>query len=102
MFPANKENENGKAGAGTSSPAAPEKKEVIRGPWRLLRLLPRHSRHIIGRMLQIDPKKRAKMPEILEEDWVANTVICRQAEGGRVELAEDHTHVLEGPTQTQK
>src|SRR4051794_38717634 len=24
----------------------PEKKEVIRGPWRILRLLPRESRHI--------------------------------------------------------
>jgi serine/threonine protein kinase len=73
-----------------------EKKEVIRGPWRILRLLPRESRYIIGRMLELDPKKRAKMGEILEDPWVADTVICRQ-EGGRVINAEDHTHVLEPP-----
>ncbi|KAL2129674.1 hypothetical protein VTI74DRAFT_7453 [Chaetomium olivicolor] len=74
----------------------PEKKEVIRGPWRILRLLPRESRHVIGRMLELDPKKRAKMHEILEDPWVADTVICRQEEG-EVINALDHTHVLEPP-----
>lgn len=75
-------------------------KEVIRGPWRILRLLPRESRHVIGRMLEIDPKQRAKMPEILEDVWVSNTVICRQVEPGRVIKAEDHTHTLEPPSST--
>ncbi|KAI0161182.1 Pkinase-domain-containing protein [Hypoxylon sp. FL1284] len=74
-----------------------EKKEVIRGPWRLLRLLPRESRHIIGRMLTIDPRRRAQMAEILEEPWVSDTVICRQMGHGEVIKAEDHTHVLEPP-----
>ncbi|KAI0402094.1 kinase-like domain-containing protein [Xylaria palmicola] len=74
-----------------------ERKEVIRGPWRLLRLLPRESRHIIGRMLTIDPKKRATMDEILEEPWVSDTVICRQVGTGAIEKTEDHTHVLEPP-----
>ncbi|KAI8633417.1 Pkinase-domain-containing protein [Xylariaceae sp. FL1651] len=74
-----------------------ERKEVIRGPWRLLRLLPRESRHIIGRMLTIDPKQRAKMAEILEEPWVSDTVICRQVGPGEIVKAEDHTHVLEPP-----
>lgn len=73
-------------------------KEVIRGPWRILRLLPRESRHVIGRMLEIDPKKRAKMPEILEDVWVSNTSICRQVEPGKVIKAEDHTHTLEPPS----
>ncbi|ORY65045.1 kinase-like domain-containing protein [Pseudomassariella vexata] len=74
-------------------------KEVIRGPWRLLRLLPRESRHIIYRMLMIDPRNRAKMSEILEEPWVSNTVICRQVGPGSqgVVKASDHTHVLEPP-----
>lgn len=77
---------------------APERpREVIRGPWRILRLLPRESRHVIGRMLEIDPKKRAKMEEILEDGWVANTVICRQIELGIVIKAGDHTHILEPP-----
>lgn len=79
----------------SSTPTGDKPKEVIRGPWRILRLLPRESRHVIGRMLEIDPKKRAKMSEILEDDWVSNTVICRQVEPGRVLKAEDHTHVLE-------
>lgn len=74
-----------------------EKKEVIKGPWRLLRLLPRESRHIIGRMLTIDPKKRAEMAEILDEPWVSDTVICRQVGHGEVMKAQDHTHVLEPP-----
>ncbi|KAI0525749.1 kinase-like domain-containing protein [Xylaria bambusicola] len=75
----------------------PDRKEVIKGPWRLLRLLPRESRHIIGRMLTIDPRKRADMAEILDEPWVSDTVICRQVGPGMIEKAEDHEHVLEPP-----
>jgi len=81
-----------------SSSGDGQNKEIVRGPWRILRLLPRESRHVIGRMLEIDPKKRAQMSEILEDDWVANTVICRQAEHGVVINAEDHTHILEPPS----
>lgn len=87
----------GEASASTSTSTG-EKKEVIRGPWRILRLLPRESRHVIGRMLEIDPKKRANMEEILEDNWVSNTVICRQLEQGKVIKADDHTHVLEPPS----
>ncbi|KAK4666809.1 Nitrogen permease reactivator protein [Podospora pseudopauciseta] len=75
-----------------------EKKEVIRGPWRILRLLPRESRHVIGRMLDLNPKTRAQMSEILEDPWVSDTVICRQVGPGQVVNADDHTHVLEPPT----
>ncbi|KAJ2900604.1 Serine/threonine-protein kinase oca2 [Zalerion maritima] len=81
---------------------APEKKELIKGPWRLLRLLPRESRHIMYRMLQIDPTKRAPMSEILEEPWVANTVICRQLAPGSIIPVDDHTHVLEPPVNAPK
>ncbi|QPG95006.1 hypothetical protein C2857_007496 [Epichloe festucae Fl1] len=79
-----------------------ERKEVIRGPWRILRLLPRESRHIIHRMLDLDPKTRAKMDEILDETWVADTIICQQLENGEVIPAEDHTHVLEPPASQQQ
>jgi serine/threonine protein kinase len=81
---------------GSSQNASGEKKEVIRGPWRILRLLPRESRHIIGRMLELDPKKRATMADIMDDPWAADTVICRQ-EGGHVVNADDHKHVLEPP-----
>lgn len=74
-----------------------KKPEVIKGPWRLLRLLPRESRHIIGRMLEIDPKKRAVLAEILEDPWVSGTVICRQEDHGKVFRAPGHTHTLEPP-----
>lgn len=84
--------------ASTATASTDKPKEVIRGPWRILRLLPRESRHVIGRMLEIDPKKRAKMAEILEDTWVSNTVICRQIEPGKVIKAEDHVHTLEPPT----
>jgi serine/threonine protein kinase len=83
---------------GATTTPAPEKKEIIRGPWRILRLLPRESRHVIGRMLELDPRKRAKMSEILDDPWVANTVICRQMEANVVVKAEDHTHILEPPS----
>lgn len=78
--------------------AAPaEKREVIRGPWRILRLLPRESRHIIHRMLDINPRTRARMSEILDEPWVADTIICRQVDSGQVIPAGDHKHILEPP-----
>ncbi|KAH7328383.1 kinase-like domain-containing protein [Stachybotrys elegans] len=89
--------------AQSSNPAGSgEKKEVIRGPWRILRLLPRESRRIIHRMLELDPKKRAKMDEILAEQWVADTVICQQLDSGEVVAAQDHTHILEPPTSQQQ
>ncbi|KAF5024721.1 hypothetical protein F66182_3205 [Fusarium sp. NRRL 66182] len=78
-----------------------EKKEVIRGPWRILRLLPRESRHIVSRMLDLDPKKRARMDQILQEPWIADTVICQQFDHGEVVPAEDHTHILEPPASQQ-
>lgn len=71
------------------------KNEVIKGPWRLLRLLPRESRSIIGRMLEVDPKKRATIDDMLQDPWVANSPVCQQVEQGRVIRAEGHTHVLE-------
>ncbi|KAF2473906.1 Pkinase-domain-containing protein [Lindgomyces ingoldianus] len=83
--------------------------QIIKGPWRLLRLLPRESRHIIGRMLEIDPKKRATLEEILEDRWVKNSQVCSQEEGGMVLRMENHEHTLEPgsgssapPTKQQK
>lgn len=69
--------------------------QVIKGPWRLLRLLPRETRHIIGRMLEIDPKKRATLEEIHADPWMQRVPLCRQEEGGRVFNAPGHVHTLE-------
>lgn len=85
--------------AGKAASVVEKKPEVIKGPWRLLRLLPRETRHIIGRMLEIDPRKRATMAEVLEDPWVSGTVICRQdADTGDVISAPGHTHTLEPPS----
>ncbi|KAI4952246.1 hypothetical protein J4E91_003708 [Alternaria rosae] len=80
--------------ASTSS-TSQQPPQVIKGPWRLLRLLPRESRHIIGRMLEIDPKKRATLDEILEDKWVTGSAVCTQEEGGRVLRCDNHDHTLE-------
>lgn len=72
-----------------------DKQEVIKGPWRLLRILPRESRHIIGRMLKVDPSERASMEEVLEDEWILGAKVCYQEENGTIHRAEGHTHVLE-------
>ncbi|KAL5387133.1 hypothetical protein DPSP01_003743 [Paraphaeosphaeria sporulosa] len=87
-------NEN-RPGSASGQGGQPQQPQIIKGPWRLLRLLPRESRHIIGRMLEVDPKKRATLEEILEDKWVKNSQVCAQEEGGRVLRAENHQHTLE-------
>jgi serine/threonine protein kinase len=71
------------------------KAEVVRGPWRLLRILPRESRHIIGRMLKVDPKERATMDEVMADEWVMETPVCSQEEQGEVRRAPGHEHTME-------
>lgn len=73
----------------------PDSQPTIKGPIRLLRLLPRETRHIIGRMLELDPKKRANMDEILADPWVQNSLVCRQEENGVIIRAPNHTHTLQ-------
>lgn len=85
------------AGQEVKLPAAGSQQppQVIKGPWRLLRLLPRESRHIVGRMLEVDPKKRATLDEIIEDKWVTGSAVCTQEEGGRVVRCDNHGHTLE-------
>lgn len=73
----------------------PNQAPTIKGPLRLLRLLPRETRHIIGRMLDLNPHKRATMDEILADAWVQNSLVCRQEENGVVMKAPNHTHTLQ-------
>ncbi|KAL8837949.1 MAG: hypothetical protein Q9170_002321 [Blastenia crenularia] len=71
------------------------KQEVIKGPWRLLRLLPRESRGIIGRMLEVNPKQRATLEDMMTDSWISNSPVCSQIEGGQVIRAPGHEHTLE-------
>lgn len=75
-----------------------QRPETIKGSWRLLRLLPRESRNIISRMLELDPKKRATLDEILADPWVDSSPVCRQIDHGQVIKATGHTHTLESST----
>ncbi|KAK5112603.1 hypothetical protein LTR62_003917 [Meristemomyces frigidus] len=88
---------NASEGGSRSSTQTDSSKDqpVIKGPSRLLRLLPRETRHIIGRMLELDPKKRATMDEILQDPWVQNSLVCRQEEDGIIFKAPNHTHALQ-------
>ncbi|KAG7194977.1 serine/threonine protein kinase [Scheffersomyces spartinae] len=53
-----------------------KKKKQIHGPYRLMRLLPHASRPIISRMLEVDPKKRATIEEILNNEWIKEIECC--------------------------
>lgn len=82
----------------TELSAEAPKGEVMKGPWRLLRLLPRETRPIIEEMLKVDPKIRATLPEVLEDPWIKNAHVCHQLEHGKVQRAGSHNHVLEPGT----
>ncbi|EEA28272.1 Nitrogen permease reactivator protein [Talaromyces marneffei ATCC 18224] len=75
-----------------------QRQEVIKGPWRLLRILPRESRYIIGRMLKVNPRERATLEEVLTDDWIQLIQTCRQDDLGAVVKARNHMHVLEPPS----
>ncbi|SLM36496.1 protein kinase [Lasallia pustulata] len=77
--------------------AGSSKPEVIKGPWRLLRLLPRESRTIIGKMLEVDPRKRATLEDMFQDPWITETPVCRQ-DGTRIIRAAGHEHTLEPGT----
>lgn len=68
--------------------------QQIKGPWRLLRILPTASRHIIGRILTIDPNKRANLEEVLQDKWVQSLQVCTVSPDGRVIKATDHEHTV--------
>lgn len=73
----------------------------IKGPNRLLRLLPRESRHIIARMLDLDPRRRATLEEMWNDEWVRSIMYCRQEPDGSIVHAPNHKHVLEGQAPVQ-
>ncbi|KAF9111483.1 serine/threonine protein kinase [Mortierella sp. AM989] len=48
----------------------------LAGKNRLLKLMPRESRNILSRMLEVDPTKRALMTEVMEDSWVKGIEEC--------------------------
>ncbi|KAJ5312463.1 hypothetical protein N7508_003293 [Penicillium antarcticum] len=82
------------------SQSSGQRQEVIKGPWRLLRILPRESRYIIGRMLKTNPNQRATLDEVMSDDWVRDIHACQQDDSGEIHNDPSHTHVLEPPSQS--
>ncbi|KAK9469450.1 kinase-like domain-containing protein [Lipomyces arxii] len=79
--------------AGTN-PDGTTPQPVIRGPWRLLRLLPHETRPIVGRMLTLNPEKRATLKEIFEDPFVQSIKMCTVDNNGKLIRAPDHEHTL--------
>ncbi|KAL2372772.1 HAL protein kinase [Blastomyces gilchristii SLH14081] len=77
---------------------AGQRPEVIKGPWRLLRILPRETRPLIAHMLKLNPRERATLQDVLADSWVRSCQVCYQKECGTVVHAANHTHVLEPPS----
>lgn len=87
--------DNKNTGGETQSTRSDPKPEVIKGPWRLLRLLPRETRVIMGRVLEIEPQKRATLEDMMADPWIKGSPVCEQVEGGTVVHHGTHTHTLE-------
>lgn len=70
----------------------------VRGPWRLLRLLPRESRAVLKGMLQMDPANRFRMQDIVADDWIQTVDMCYEdKQHGQVHKSQNHNHTLVGP-----
>ncbi|CAI4058357.1 hypothetical protein N7582_001087 [Saccharomyces uvarum] len=70
--------------------------DIARGPNKILRLLPRDSRKIIGGMLTLDPKQRILMNEVVKNDWLVSVPSCEidPISGELVERPKNHKHHL--------
>lgn len=71
----------------------------IHGPYRLMRLLPHAARPVISRLLEVDPKKRATMEEILEDEWIKEIQCCTvkpvsKSTDATLDFIEDEDEVL--------
>ncbi|CCH59199.1 hypothetical protein TBLA_0B03590 [Henningerozyma blattae CBS 6284] len=72
----------------------PHHKRVIHGPYRLLRLLPHASRPIMSRILQVDPKKRATLDDMLNDEWFQSIDCCTMDQRKHIIRAEGHHHTV--------
>lgn len=77
-----------------SEPECDEADKPTKGPMRLLNRLPRDSRSIVGRMLVVDPKKRATLDEIWADPWVQSISMCTLDQDGNYVKGEGHEHTF--------
>ncbi|CAO3651044.1 unnamed protein product [Cunninghamella blakesleeana] len=55
--------------------------------FRLLKLLPREARPIIATMLEIQPKRRSTLKQVINDSWVSHIDVCQPDVPG-----ENHVH----------
>lgn len=77
--------------AASSNPSNPNDLKI--GPQSLLHKLPEASRHIIGRMIELAPARRASIEEIMEDPFVKNIKMCYlDHEGTVINHPDNHVH----------
>ncbi|QLQ80327.1 hypothetical protein HG537_0D03280 [Torulaspora globosa] len=69
-------------------------RDTTKGPFYILKLLPRSSRKVIGQMLKINPKERILMDAVMRDAWVQSINACEPDQDGNVPPPEDHEHYL--------
>lgn len=77
-------------------------KKVIHGPYRLLRLLPHASRPILSKILEIDPKKRATLIDIFDDEWFDEIPYCTIDTKGSTVRSPGHHHTIVKGDKTYK
>ncbi|GMM34251.1 putative serine/threonine protein kinase [Saccharomycopsis crataegensis] len=67
----------------------------LKGPYRLMRILPHASRPLISRMLAIDVTKRATMEDIFADEWFKHITGCSaDIKNGKVISGIGHSHTI--------
>ena len=85
---------------GKETKKKPVAHKQIHGPYRLMRLLPHASRPIMSRMLHTDPKQRATLEEIMNDEWIKDIQCCtlkretRSADNIGANFDEDDEEIL--------
>lgn len=72
--------------------------DVSKGPLRILRVLPTRSRDVIGRMLELNPKKRINIDDVLKDKWVRKIDFCHSDHSGGHEhhlVTEEELEILQ-------
>jgi serine/threonine protein kinase len=85
----------GSAGAAGAAGAGARHHQLskVRGPDRLLRILPSASRPLIRGMLAIDPQKRLLIEDVVRDPFFVSIQMCTQ-HGDTFVPAKDHLHHL--------
>ncbi|CCH61626.1 hypothetical protein TBLA_0F00820 [Henningerozyma blattae CBS 6284] len=76
-----------------SKPDSPD--DINKGPNKLLIYLPHRSRNLIGRMLDLEPSRRIKTSEIIQDKWYRTIESCKyDSEDRLVKIPRNHIHHL--------